>query len=74
MRKAKQMAEAQGVKLLCHGVIGHEVKTTVEFAKEQDFDLPVIGFMGHSAIYDRVMGSTCQGLVRLSACTTLVVK
>ena len=34
----------------------------------------VIGFIGHSAIYDRVMGSTCQSLVRLAPCSVLVVK
>jgi nucleotide-binding universal stress UspA family protein len=46
----------------------------VEFIKEENFDLLVIGFMGHSALYERVMGSTCQSLVRLAPCTVLVVK
>ena len=55
-------------------VIGHEIKTIVELIKEQGFDLLVIGFMGRSALYDRVMGSTCQGLVRLAGCAVLVVR
>ena len=38
------------------------------------FDLLVIGLMGHSALYDRVMGSTCQNLVRLAPCSVWVVK
>jgi len=46
----------------------------VEFIKQNGFDLLVIGFMGHSAVYDRVMGSTCQSLVRLAPCAVLVVK
>ena len=46
----------------------------IEFIKQQGFDLLVIGFMGHSALYDRVMGSTCHSLVRLAPCTVLVVK
>jgi nucleotide-binding universal stress UspA family protein len=46
----------------------------VDFVKEKGFDLLVVGFMGHSALYDRVMGSTCQGLVRLAPCAVLVVK
>ncbi|MBI4832622.1 MAG: universal stress protein, partial [Candidatus Lindowbacteria bacterium] len=33
-----------------------------------------IGFMGHSALYERVMGSSCQSLVRLAPCSVLVVK
>jgi nucleotide-binding universal stress UspA family protein len=50
------------------------VKSIVEFIKERRYDLLVIGFMGHSALYERVMGSTCQGRVRLADCTVVVVK
>jgi len=74
MQRAKLIAGEQGVELRCHVLIGHEVKTIVEFIKERGFDLLVIGFMGHSKLYDRVMGSTCQGLVRLAGCAVLVVK
>jgi len=74
LKKAREMAAAKGVTLHCHVVVGHEVKTFVEFIKQQGFDLLVIGFMGHSALYDRVMGSTCQSLVRMAPCTVLVVK
>jgi len=74
MQRAKQMAQAQGIELQSHVLVGHEVKTIVEFIKERGFDLLVLGFMGHSALYDRVMGSTCQGLVRLVPCAVLVVK
>ena len=74
LKKAREMAGARGVAIHCHVIIGHEVKTFVEFIQQQGFDLLVIGFMGHSALYDRVMGSTCQSLVRLAPCTVLVVK
>jgi nucleotide-binding universal stress UspA family protein len=74
MRQAKDMAQKAGVELHCHVFTGHEVKTIAEFAREKGFDLLVIGFMGHSALYDRVMGSTCQSLVRLAPCDVLVVK
>lgn len=73
-RQAQQMVKDHGIELRCHVLAGHEVKTIVEFVKERGFDLLVIGFMGHSRIYDRVMGSTCQGLVRLAGCAVLVVK
>ena len=72
--KAREMANKEGVTLHCHVIVGHEVKSIVEFIKEKVFDLLVIGFMGHSALYDRVMGSTCQNLVRLAPCSVLVVK
>jgi nucleotide-binding universal stress UspA family protein len=74
IQKAREMAQAHGIDLHCHVFAGHEVKTIVEFIKEKGFDMLVIGFMGHSAIYDRVMGSTCQSLVRLAPCSVLVVK
>lgn len=74
MEKARELAGASGVELHSHIFVGHEVKTIVEFIKANGIDLLVIGFMGRSALYDRVMGSTCQSLVRLAPCPVLVVK
>ena len=53
---------------------GHEVETIVNYAKEGNFDLLVIGFMGHSKIFGRVWGSTSQNITKLSPCTAIVVK
>jgi nucleotide-binding universal stress UspA family protein len=72
--RAKKMASHVGVGLRSHVIIGHEVKTIVEFVEAHQFDLLVIGFMGHSALYNRVMGGTCQNLVRLAPCSVMVVK
>ncbi len=74
LQQAREIASRHSVAVQCHTFVGHEVKTIVEFVKEKSFDLLVIGFMGHSAIYDRVMGSTCQSLVRLAPCSVLIVK
>lgn len=74
VQKAREMAENAGLDLKSHVIVGHEVKTIVEFIKKHKFDLLVIGFMGHSALYGRVMGGTCQNLVRLAPCSVLVVK
>jgi len=72
--QARAMAHREGIEVRPHVIVGHEVKTILEFVKSHDFDLLVVGFMGHSAIYDRMMGSTCQSLVRLVPCTVMVVK
>ena len=40
----------------------------------QPFDLLIIGHHGHSAILERVMGSTAQSLVRLAPCSVLLAK
>jgi nucleotide-binding universal stress UspA family protein len=74
IEKAKALAKQEGVDVQCHAMVGHEVKTIVEFIKAKRFDLLVIGFMGHSALYNRVMGGTCQNLVRLAPCSILVVR
>ncbi len=71
---AREMAQKAGVDLHVHVIVGHEVKTIIEMTKKYKFDLLVLGFMGRSALYDRVMGSTCQSLVRLAPCSVLVVK
>jgi nucleotide-binding universal stress UspA family protein len=72
--KARETAAAVGVELISHVIIGHEVKMIVEFIRAGGFDLLVIGFLGHSALYERVMGGTCQNLVRLAPCSVVVVK
>jgi len=74
MARAQVMAEAEGIPIRTRAIVGHEVKTIVELVKKKSFDLLVIGFMGRSALYDRVMGSTCSSLVRLAPCSVLVVK
>jgi len=74
VQRSREVAAAAGVEIRPHILIGHEVKTILEFIKAHDFDLLVAGFMGHSALYDRAMGSTCQSLVRLAPCSVLVVK
>jgi nucleotide-binding universal stress UspA family protein len=74
IEEAKEMADREGVILHTKVVAGHEVETIVDYAKERRFDLVVIGFMGHSRVYDRVWGSTSQNLTRLVPCTVVVVK
>lgn len=71
---AELAAAAHGVRLTSHVLPGHEVGTIVQFAKERGFDVLVIGFMGHSRIFDRIWGGTSQNLTRLSPCSVLVVK
>jgi len=73
-QEAKEMATKEGVVLHTRVMAGHEVETIVDYAKDHHFDLVVIGFMGHSRIYDRVWGSTSQNIARLVPCTVMVVK
>lgn len=72
--EAVTFAFQQGVALHSHVLPGHEVETVIRFAKDHNFDLLVIGFMGHSKIFGRIGGSTSQNLARLAPCHTMVVK
>lgn len=67
-------AKAQGVTLATHIVPGHAVSAIVEFIERERFDLLVVGFMGHSALYNRLIGSTTDRLVEHAPCAVLVVK
>lgn len=72
--KARELARKANVALTAHVVVGHVVSTIIDFITREDFDLLVTGFMGHSALYNRVIGSTTDRLVELAPCTVLVVK
>ncbi|MEX2649322.1 MAG: universal stress protein [Alphaproteobacteria bacterium] len=72
--RARALAKAQRVTLTTHVLAGHAVPTIVEFIGRLGCDLLVIGFMGHSALYNRLIGSTTDRLVELAPCTVVVVK
>jgi nucleotide-binding universal stress UspA family protein len=72
--KAEAEAKRHRVKLNSHIVVGHAVPAIVDFIERDRFDLLVTGFMGHSALYNRVIGSTTDRLVELAPCAVLVVK
>ncbi len=72
--KAEVEAKHHRVKLTSHIVVGQSVPAIVDFIARERFDLLVTGFMGHSALYNRVIGSTTDRLVELAPCTVLVVK
>ena len=72
--EVREIAATEDVTLHTKVIAGHEVETIVDYAKNHHFDLVVIGFMGHSKIYDRVWGSTSQNIARLVPCTVMVVK
>jgi nucleotide-binding universal stress UspA family protein len=74
VQEARQMAWDHEVELHSKVVPGHEVETVITAAREGKFDLLVVGFVGHSNVFGRVMGSTTQNLSRLSPCSVLIVK
>ncbi len=74
IERAKKLAALQGLTLECHLVPGHPIPTILNFARNQGFDLLVIGFGWHSTLYNRLIGSTTDWIVELAPCAVLVVK
>jgi len=74
LAKARDVAKKKGVKLDAEVVAGHAVAAVVAFVKAKKAELLVVGFMGHSALYERIIGGTADRLVRLAPCPVLVVK
>jgi nucleotide-binding universal stress UspA family protein len=73
-RTAVAQAQAEGRKLKVHVVVGHPVAAIAEFVERERVDLLVVGYMGHTALYNRIIGSTAERLVDHAACAVLVIK
>lgn len=74
LEQARGMAEVSHVELVTHVIAGHPVRDIVELARELEVELLVIGATGHSALYDRLIGSRADRMVQLAHCPVLVVK
>ena len=72
--RARDVAKAAGIELEAEVVAGHAAASIVERVKAVRADLLVVGFMGHSALYERIIGGTSDRLVRLAPCPVLVIK
>lgn len=74
LQRARAMAEQSQVKLHTHVLAGHPVRDIIELAAELKVDLLVIGARGHSALYERLVGSRADRIMQLAQCPVLVVK
>lgn len=55
-------------------VPGHAVKVIGDYVRQNGIDLLVIGFTGHSRIYEHLWGGTAHNLTSTVRCHVLVVK
>jgi nucleotide-binding universal stress UspA family protein len=74
IERARSMAMQAAIEFDAEVIAGHAVASIVAGVKRLNADLLVVGFMGHSALYDRIIGGTADRLVRLAPCPVLVVK
>lgn len=76
-----QLAEHCRVRAAMHSVNietvivpGHAVRIIDDFVRENAIDLLVIGFTGHSKVYEHIWGGTAHNLTSTARCNVLVVK
>ena len=65
LQRAHALAERSEVSLLTHILTGHPVRYIVKLAAEIEADLLVIGATGHSALYERMIGSRADSLLKV---------
>jgi nucleotide-binding universal stress UspA family protein len=74
LERARAQAGQNRIKLQLHVLSGHPVRMIVDLVDEIGADLLVIGATGHSAFYERMVGSRADRIIQLAACPVLVVK
>jgi nucleotide-binding universal stress UspA family protein len=74
LERARGVAKTKGINLDAEVVAGHAAVSVVERVKALKADLLVVGFAGHSSLYERIIGGTANRLVHLATCPVLVVK
>jgi nucleotide-binding universal stress UspA family protein len=67
-------AAMHSVELETKIVPGHAVRVIGDFVRENSINLLVIGFTGHSRVYEHIWGGTAHNLTSTVPCTVLVVK
>ena len=74
IQRAQTIAAQSQLEIKTHVLVGHPVRVIVELAREIPADLLVIGAVGHSGLYTKLIGSRADRIIHLAACPVLVVK
>lgn len=74
LEQAKELASRQGITLNTKIIPGHPADKLVRLAKEEGYDLIVLGARGLSGIKRLILGSVSEAVVRLASCPVLIVK
>jgi nucleotide-binding universal stress UspA family protein len=72
--RCRARAASHSVDLETVIVPGHAVQVIGDFVQQNGIDLLVIGFTGHSRIYEHIWGGTAHNLTGTVRCNVLVVK
>ena len=74
LEEATKIVKAEGIQVEKVIEEGHIVERIVNKARDENFDLIVLGAQGISKIKEILLGSVSQGVISHSRCPVLVVK
>ncbi len=69
-----QLAGRKGVQTQCAVLSGHEGQVILDYVREHQCDVLVIGYQGHSGVWGAFLGSTADKLVSHAPSSILVVR
>ncbi len=72
--KLNRVMPAEGVKFRHSFVVGTPAEALVDYAKDNQIDLVVMGTHGRTGISRLLMGSVAEGVVRNAPCPVLTIK
>jgi len=72
--RAQSIASRHKVTIRCHVFTGHVVRTVVDFANDNAFELVVIGATGNAAMYERMLGTRADRIANLARRPVLIVR
>lgn len=68
------VAKQHGIDIACESRSGHAAKVIVNFAKDGNYDLIVVGHSDHSELWGRLLGDTADRIADHAHCSVLIVK
>jgi nucleotide-binding universal stress UspA family protein len=73
-KRLQATAQAAGVTMETHVVVGHPAEQIVHHAIEQKADLIVMGHRGRSRVKEWLLGSTSKRVISYATCSVLIVR
>jgi len=72
--EAKALAKSEHVEV--HSVIlhGNPIDTIIEYLKQHNVQMLVMGHKGHSSLIDAMLGNQVEKLIRYAPCTVMIVR
>jgi nucleotide-binding universal stress UspA family protein len=67
-------SKQHGVEIQAESKTGHPAKTISDYAKENSFDLIVLGHRGHSGLWGSFLGHTTDKVSENAHCSVLIVR